>query len=456
MSEMLSELLGNDVETLIAQKRWSAFTRERIDWPEPENVAPELVDVLVGLRPTDQVLFFRSLPKDVAAEVFAYLDRDTRDRLLAKLASDETRHLLEDMSPDDRTALLEELPGKVTQRLLNYLSADDLAEARQLLGYPDESAGRLMTPDYVAVRPEWTIEHALSHIRQRGDDSETIDMIYVHDHEWHLLDALPLKAFILTRPKKTVSEIMDGSFVSISAYEDREEAVRTMQRYDLLALPVVDSDGVLLGIVTIDDALDVAEAEATEDFHLTAAVTPFKTGYWDTSAWTLYISRVGWLAALVLVSLVSSGVIAAYEEVLTREVALSFFIPLLIGAGGNAGSQSATMMIRAISTDEVKLRQWFRVFSREIFIGLILGTSLGLLGFALGLFRGGVDVGLVVAISMVAMLTITNLLGMSLPFLLIRLNLDPASASGPLVASVADAIGLLVYFQVAQWVFRFL
>jgi len=223
-----------------------------------------------------------------------------------------------------------------------------------------------------------------------------------------------------------------------------------MHRYDLVALPVVDSDGVLIGLVTVDDVLGVAEEEATEDFYRSSAIAPVRGGYWEASVALLYRSRIGWLVALVLVNLLSSGVIAAYEEMLVTYVTLAFFIPLLIDTGGNAGAQSATIMIRAISLGEVRLDQWSRAFLKEAALGLLIGVTLGLLGLVLGLFRGGIAIGLVVMITMIAMLLLTNLLGVLLPFLLIRFGRDPAIASGPLITSVADAVGLLVYFWVAS------
>lgn len=448
-------VLPEEIVRLIEEKRWTELSSKRVAWPDSEMVAPELVDLLLKLDKPDRVLLFRSLPRNLAAEVFAYLEPEPRDALLHELTDSETRRLLANLNPDDRTDVLEELPGQVTQRLLNLLSPEDLAEARQLLGYPEESVGRLMTPDYVAVKPEWTIDRALAHIRRLGRRSETINMIYVHDDEWRLLDDLPLQSFVLAEPNKTVRDIMDESFISLKANDDREEAVRLMQRYDRVALPVVDSQGILLGIVTVDDVFDVAEEEVTEDFHKSAAVTPLHRGYWQASLWNLYASRIGWLAMLVMVSLVSSGVIGIYEEVLESLVTLAFFMPLVIGTGGNAGTQAATMMIRAISTGDVEIRQWFRAFTREVLIGLTLGVSLGALGMLLGIFRGGYEVGLIVFLTMMIMLVITNLLGMSLPFILTKLGLDPASASGPLVASIADAIGLLVYFTIASRVLGF-
>ena len=340
----------------------------------------------------------------------------------------------------------------MTQRLLDLLEPEDLAEARTLLGYLEASVGRLMTPDYLAVKPDWSVGQALEHIRKRAKVSETADVIYVVDARWHLLDDISLRRFVMADPSQRVEDIMDHTVVRVDARDDREEAVRTMQRYDRVALPVVDSGGVLVGIVTIDDVFDVAQEEATEDFHRSGAMLPLRTSYWETTKRVLYRARIGWLAALVLVNLVSSGVIAAYEEVLEAVVALAFFIPLIIDTGGNAGSQSATMMIRAISTGDVKPAQWFRVFTRELVVGIAIGVTLGILGMFLGFFRGGFEVGIVVLLTMVTMLVLTNLVGVVLPIVLTRLKLDPAFASGPLITSIADAVGLIIYFSFAVWV----
>jgi magnesium transporter len=443
---MLKELVKPTIEQLIASRRWSELREALEDWE-----APELADLLMDVEKADRVLLFRALPRLLSAEVFSYMEFQEQDELLRDLTDSETRALLANLAPDDRTVLLDELPGQVTQRLLNLLSPEDMREARMLLGYPEESVGRLMTPDYVAVRPEWTIDAALDHIRRHGKRSETINRIYVIDSSWRLVDDLDLRRFILAKSQETVESIMDHSFVSVSAFADREEAVRLIGRYDLVALPVVDSEGVLVGIVTVDDVLDVAEEEATEDFHRVGSVEPLRMGYWEATLWTLYRTRIGWLSGLVLVNLVSGGVLAAFEETLTSVVALAFFIPLIIATGGNAGMQSATIIIRGISTGDVNLAQWGHAFLREAGIGVFLGLTLGVLTAVLGIARGGLDLGLVVFLTMISMLMVTNLLGMSLPFLFGRLGIDPAVASGPLVTSVADIIGLLIYFSIATW-----
>ena len=445
-------ILPPELQAFIRDRRWTKLAASSIDWPNEELIAPELVDVLHELDSADRALFFRALPKRVAAEVFAYLEGDTRDNLLRELTDSEARRLLADLNPDDRTNLLQELPGRVTQRLLNLLEPADLAEARKLLGYPEDSVGRLMTPDYLAIKPDWTVERALEHIRRRGRESETANVIYVVDPGWRLLDDMPIRRLVLAEPTQRIDEIMDHTLVRLEVTDDREEAVRTMRRFDRVALPVVDSDGVLVGIVTVDDVFDVAEEETTEDFHRAGAMLPLRTAYWETTKRVLYRARIGWLALLVLVNLVSSGVIAAYEEVLEAVVALAFFIPLIIDTGGNAGSQSATMMIRAISTGDVTSKQWFRAFTKELVIGLAIGVTLGILGMLLGIFRGGFAIGIVVLLTMVTMLVLTNLIGVLLPFVLTRLRLDPAVASGPLITSIADAVGLIIYFSYAVWI----
>jgi magnesium transporter len=306
-----------------------------------------------------------------------------------------------------------------------------------------------MTPEYVAVRTQWTVAQALGHIRLYGREVESLWAIYVTDARWHLLDDLPLERFVLAEPGDRVEEIMDRRFVAVRALEDREKAVRIMQQHDLGALPVVDDDGVLLGVVTVDDILDVAQAEATEDFHKVGGLAPLRHGYARTSVWVLYRKRIGWLAFLIAISLISSGVIAAFEETLTTFITLAFFIPLLIGSGGNTGAQSATLMVRAIATGDVTLRQWTSALLKELAVGLLLATTMGALAGLLGFARAGGGVGLVVGLAMGATVLAANLLGTLLPFLLTRLRLDPAVASSPLITTVVDATGLLLYFGIA-------
>jgi magnesium transporter len=444
----MNHLNAERVRELIQQRRWNRLRETTVGMP-----APDLADLLLELREPDRILFFSSLPRDISTDVFAFLEPQQKDDLLKGLTDEETRQLLQDLPPDERTMLLEDLPGLATQRILNLLTKEDLEEARRLLGYPEESVGRLMTPDYVAVRPAWTVQQAIQHIRSRGAQTETISTIYVTDDRWHILDALGLERFILADPSTQVESIMDYSFVSISALEDQEQAVRVMERYDLAALPVTDSEGVLLGIVTFDDVFDVAREEATEDFQKSAAVTPLGTTYLEAGVVSLYSKRITWLLALILVNLVSSSIIAAFEETLATVIALAFFIPLLIDTGGNTGAQAASLMIRSLATGEVDLSDWLKTLVKELAGGLLLGLTMGAAALALGFYRGGIEVGLIVAITMLSLVIVANLVGVGLPFLLTRFRLDPAVASSPLITNVVDAVGLLIYFNVARIVF---
>lgn len=435
------------VYQLIEEKNLSELRSMIIVYP-----IPDIADLLMELDKPKRVVLFRLLPRPLSSEVFAYLKTEEQNGLLKALNDEETRNLLTYLRPDDRTNLFEELPGRMTQKLLNLLSSEDLKSVRQLLGYPEKSVGRLMTPDYVAIRPSWTVGQAIEHIRQKGRNSETVSFIYIVDETWKLLDVISLQKLILANPEQKVESMMDYTFISLLAFDDREEAVRMMQRYDVWALPVVDSEGVLLGVVTFDDVMDVAEEEATEDFHKGAAVTPLRTSYQETSPWELYKKRIVWLFALVVFNLLTIKILASFEEILSTAIALTFFIPLLIGTGGNTGTQSATLMVRALATDDIELNQWWKTFLKEISVGTALGITMGIAGLALGFFKGGIEIAMVIGFTMLAIVLVANFIGFSLPFLLTKLKLDPAVASNPLISSIVDATGLLIYFAIAAWI----
>ncbi|NLX01566.1 MAG: magnesium transporter [Syntrophomonadaceae bacterium] len=448
IEEIIMEEMKEQILNLIKQEQWNQI--RQLEWGD--YLIPDVASLLIDLNKSERVILFRLLPRPVATDVFSYLEKEDRNSLLKDLTNEETRYLLTNLRPDDRTALFEELPGQVTQRLLNLLSPEDMKEARLLLGYPEESVGRLMTPEYVAVRPQWTIQEAINHIRVKARNSETLHTIYITDKSWKLLDSLELSRFILADPQDTVETIMDNSFVSLSAFDDREMAVRAMQKYDVFSLPVVDSGGILLGLVTFDDVMDVAEEEATEDFHKTAAVTPLKASYQESSIKDLVGKRITWLIALVLISLFSAGIIAIYEETLQTVIVLAIFIPLLLGSGGNAGAQASTLMVRAIATSDVHINEWLEVFLKELMVGLLLGLLMGIIGLIFGSLRGGFEIGLIVGLTMLTVVLAANLIGVMLPFLLTKMGLDPAVASNPLITSITDVLGLLIYFAIAAMV----
>ena len=270
---MLKELLRPEIHDLIENRRWSELKDVLASWP-----IPEVAELILDLEKADRVILFRLIPREISADVFAYMDQEQRNNLLFDLTDRETRELLSDLSPDDRTELLEELPAKVTRTMLNLLNHEDLREARELLGYPEESIGRKMTPDFVAVRPDWTIKEALEHIRKFGKDSETIYRIYITDKNGKLLDDILLRNIIIADSEKLVESLMDHTVISVSAFDDQELAVRVMEKYDLFAVPVTDSNGMLVGIVTFDDMYDISEEEATEDFQKIGGMTPVEIG----------------------------------------------------------------------------------------------------------------------------------------------------------------------------------
>jgi magnesium transporter len=442
---MLKELLKPDILSLVEAREWGALRDALSEWP-----APEVADLLLHLRKPERILLFRALDRALAADVFAELAFAQQDELIRDLSDDEARGLLAELEPDERTQLLGELPGQATQRLLNLLEPDDLQESRWLLGYPEHSVGRLMTPGYVAVHPEETIDQALHHIRAHGTDTTAVNVVFVVDDRWHLLDAIGLRRFILAPRDATVADIMRHRTITVPATARREEAIRLIRRYDLVALPVVDSDGVLLGIVTVDDVLDAAEIRATDAFHRVGSVEPIRTSIRDATIGFLYRRRIGWLFALVFMNIFSGAGIAMFEDAITAVVSLLFFLPLLIGSGGNAGSQSATLMVRALATGDVKRADWLRLLGKELGVALLLGLTLAVGAASISFFRAP-EVMAVVGMAMVCIVLVGSLIGMSLPFLLTRLGLDPATASAPLITSLSDISGVVIYFSIARW-----
>lgn len=433
------------VKELIAQERWAELGELLNGLP-----LPEAAEALEHTPKSVRVRIFHSLSRLDFGELFSYLTPEIQASLWTELTDREAGELLAKLRPDDRTGILEELPPHAISRLLNLLGPEDRQEAQQLLGYPDESVGRLMTPDYVAVLPGWTIQRALTHIRWKGRECETISTIYITDENGKLLDALEIQRFVLAEPLETVDSIMDQTFISLSAWDDREEAVRMMQKYDLFALPVLDTKGILLGIVTADDVLDVAEEEATEDIQKGAAVEPLKTSYRETGVWILYRKRIPWLLALILVNLAASSVIAVYEETLASALVLTFFIPMLMGSGGNTGAQAAMLMVRALAIEEVKASQWLDTAWKELAVGSFLGLTMGIGAGCIGFAWGGIVVGVGVGLAMVAVVVVSNLLGVIFPALLAKLGIDPAVASSPMVTSTTDVTSLILYFSIVR------
>ena len=430
----------------------------------PESWSPaDFATLLVRLPVEDQVIVFRILPRKTAATVFEYLNTHAQELLLKAMTQGDVAALLNDMAPDDRTHLLEELPATVTKQVLALLTNEERAIALSLLGYPEDSIGRLMTPDYVPVRAEWTIERVLVHIRQYGQDSETLSAIYVVNQSGVLIDDIPIRNILLASPTTHVSDLMDNRFVALKAADDQETAIAVFQREDLTALPVIDSSGVLIGIVTVDDVLDVAEAEATEDIQKIGGLEALDNPFMEIPLARMIRKRANWLVILFFGEMLTATAMSYFEAQIERAVVLALFVPLVISSGGNSGSQAATLVIRSLAIGEVGLRDWWRVMRREVLSGLALGFLLGTIGFlriALwsAFFKAygehWLGVGLTVGLALVGIVLWGTLVGSMLPFLLRRISLDPATSSTPFVATLVDVTGLIIYFSVAAVVLR--
>ena len=435
----------NTIATLIAEHKWDEL-RARVGKMQPADIS----ELLMRLEKRDRVLLFRALPRDISADAFSELTHEDAQAFLHELSDEETRTLLSELEPDDRVELLGELPGVVVQRLLNLLDPKDREKTKVILGYPEESIGRLMTPGYVAVRPTWTATDALAHVRKRDPKSETINVLYVTDEKWQLLGVMSLRELIFAEPETSVEKIMNPSVIKASAHDDREKAVNVMKRYDLAVLPVVDSQNVLVGIVTIDDAIDVAEEETTEDIYRAAGVESLGMNLNKASVGLLYSSRIGWLVVLIFVNLMAGAIIVHFEDTISNALVLVSFLPLLIAGAGNAGSQAATLAVRSLATGEVKMKDWFQLTAKELAVAAALGVTMGFVVWFLGIWRAGPEIAIVVTLTMVLVVVIGSVVGISLPFLLHKLKLDPAVASSPLIATVSDVFGVLVYLSIAS------
>lgn len=390
------------------------------------------------------------------AEILPFFHPEKQVELVRGAAPERVSRLLEAMSHDDRVDLLQRLDEAAREGILPLVAKAEREDIRRLSSHPPNSAGSVMTTDYATLAPDLSVAEALRELRERAPDSETIYYVYVVDSDRRLIGFVSLRDLVLASPSATVRRIMKPEVISVQVNDDQEKVARRLAKYDFLAIPVVDDQRRLVGIVTHDDVADVLAAEATEDIQLGAAVAPLARRYGQSDVWLLYRRRVGWLVALVFVNLASSGVVAAYEETLHAAIALAFFLPLLIDSGGNTGSQAATLMVRALAMEEIGLRQWRMIAAKELCVGLFLGTTTAAVSFALGAVRGGWEVGLIVGLSMLCIVVFTNLLGALLPFVLARLRFDPAAASSPLITSVADVAGLVVYFSIATWIMQWM
>ncbi|MBY0309243.1 MAG: magnesium transporter [Phycisphaerales bacterium] len=428
----------------------------------------DVADIFCELPAEQAAIGFRILPTDDAAQVFSYFPAEKQEQLIRTLGDAAGAvALVEAMDPDDRVRLLDELPAQVAGRLVSSLSPGERARTQAILGYPARSVGRLMTPDYVSVKADWTVGKALEHIRRFGRDAETINVVYVVDDQGLLVDDLRLRQLIMATPQTPIESLMNRQFISIRADLPQEEAVLALQKYDRVALPVVDSRGHLLGIVTHDDLADVAQQEATEDIQKLGGVQALEEPYISASILSLFKKRAPWLGLLFLSELLTSNAIAFFEDEIKRAAILAAFIPAIISSGGNSGSQASTLVIRSMGLREIGTRDWFRVLKREVAVALMLGLMIGCIGIFrinlwgwLGWFPDP-DVmnhyailAVTIGVTLLGVVIWGSVMGAMLPFVLKKCKLDPAGSSTPFVATLVDVTGIVIYFTAAMVILR--
>ncbi len=455
---MLEKLVLPEIRELIADKDLATLHDVLGEW-----IPPDLGALLEDLEPEEQAFVFRALEKEKAAETFGYLDLDVQRHLVESLPIGEVTKVLNGMAADDRTRFLEELPPDREQRLLTLLSAEERQIAESLLAYPEDSIGRLMTPDYIAVKPHWTIEHVLDFIRTYGQDSETLNAIYVIDDRGILLDDIRIREVLLASPSATVRSLLDRTLVCLRVTDDKSDAVDVFRKYDRTALPVTNDEGLLLGIVTVDDVLDVAEEEATREIQQLGGVQALEDPYITTPVGTMVRKRATWLVLLFMGELLTATAMGFFEHEIAVAPVLALFVPLIISSGGNSGSQAATLIVRALGLGEFHVREWWQVLKREIASGLFLGLILGLIGFLrIAIWSQFSDfygphwnlIGLTLATTLVGIVMWGTIAGAMLPLLLKSIGLDPATSSAPFVATLVDVTGLILYFSVALFFLR--
>ncbi len=394
-----------------------------------------------------------------AASTFKILELSAQKTIIQELQPLKTAALLNELPADDRTSFLEELPTSVVRELIKLLNPEERKITLSLLGYPEDSVGRLMTPDYIAVQADWTIAEVLEHIREVGQESETIDVIYVINDQGQLVDDVRIREFLLSPPDRLVSELADGRYIELNVYDDQEKANQVFKMNNRVALPVVDDNNILLGIVTIDDMLWVANEEFSEDMQKMGGTEALNEPYLDIPLLKLFKKRVGWLVILFIGEMLTATAMGYFQDEIAKAIVLALFVPLIISSGGNSGSQASTLIIQAMAVGEITIQDWWRVLRREITSGMLLGSVLGIIGFIrVGVWHSifpniygehWMMIGFTVGFSLIGVVLWGTLSGSMLPIFLKRLGFDPAVSSAPFVATLVDVTGLIIYFSFA-------
>ncbi|WP_426324962.1 magnesium transporter [Pedobacter sp. R-06] len=454
----MEELVVEEIQELLEKENDKAL-KQYLDQLNISDVE-ELIDEL----PQYAAKFIETLSLNRAVNVFRILDFPTQERIIKKLSGNKLNQIIKDLPPDDRTALFSELKGDVVKKMITLLPPEERKESLALLGYKEDSIGRLMTPDYIAVKPEWSITRVLAHIRRYGKNSETIDVVYVIDKEGVLLDDIRIREVLLADPEAIIGELTDKRFIALKANDPQEDAINIFRMNNRVALPVVDENNILLGIVTVDDILWIANEEYTEDMHKIGGTEALDEPYLDIPILKLVKKRAGWLIVLFLGEMLTATAMQHFEIELEKAVVLSLFIPLIMSSGGNSGSQASTLIIQAMALGEVTIAEWWRVMRRELVSGALLGIILGTIGFVrivtwqeLHLYNYGPHWFLIAAtifFTLVGIVLWGSLIGSMMPIILKKLKLDPATSSAPFVATMVDVTGIVIYFSVAVLILK--
>jgi magnesium transporter len=453
----MSDYLGGNIKqhfNYLLESGNETAARQFLDHQNISDVAD-----LINEFPEQEGYIISHMSIHRAASVFKILDLSAQKHIIRELPPFKTAELLNVLSPDDRTDFLEELPSNAVRELIKLLDPEERKTTLSLLGYPEDSIGRLMTPDYVYVYPQNTVEEVFATIRKHGKDSETINVIYVINEKGELLDDIRIRDFILSQPDKKVADLMDNRVTSMNAYDDQEKASEIFKKENRVALPVVSQSNKLLGIVTIDDMLWVAEEEFSEDMQKMGGTEALEQPYLEIPLFKLFQKRIVWLIVLFLGEMLTATAMGYFQDEIAKAVVLALFVPLIISSGGNSGSQASTLIIQAMAVGEIKLTDWWRVLRREILSGLLLGTALGIIGFLRVVLWSQIfpdvygahyiEIGFVVGISLIGVVLWGTLSGSMLPIFLKRLGADPAVSSAPFVATLVDVTGLVIYFFTA-------
>ena len=419
----------------------------------------DIAERLSELHADERLLAFLKVPKEYKAEVFSHLDPSFQEETIRRIGSEEVSEILNAMTPDDRTALFEDFPDELIKYSINHLNHQERRIALKLLGYDVNSIARLMTPYYIQIRKEWSVKRCLEQIKRVGKKVETMNHLYVVDEKNRLIDDLTIGSLLLAEEDTLVSELTDNQFVAITTTTSKEDAVTYFEKYDRSALPIVTEAGVLVGIVTIDDILDQIEQQNTEDIQKFGGMEALDVSYTQTSIFEMVKKRGFWLIVLFFSEMLTASAMGHFEDEIAKAVVLALFVPLIISSGGNTGSQAATLIIRAMALQEVGLKDWWYVMKKEIITGTLLGTILGAIGFlrigiwhSIGLIDYGphwLFVGFSIGVSLILVVLWGTISGSMVPFILKRMNLDPATSSAPFVATLVDVTGLIIYFSVA-------